>query len=85
MKVTLMCYVDVDEEPMESEVDLPSVPREGDHIRLTDSSQIFPAHVDGVVFSAFEHDRVEVWLSFATYDREEVRSLMDGAKNGAAW
>jgi hypothetical protein len=85
VRVVLMAHID-EEEHIEAEVDLPAIPRFGDYVGLTDSSQTFAARVDRVFFSAFQFDRVEVWLSFdGLYDRDEVRSLMEGAREGAQW
>jgi hypothetical protein len=82
MKITLMCLLCEDIMPIEAEVDLPMVPSPGFTIKLCHEAGITPARVEDVVLSTYDEERIEVWLSFKYYDREEIVDAMDGARRG---
>lgn len=80
MKVLLRLDPYDGNDPIENEIELPALPREGDRIEVWDAD--YPAWllVDGVVFTAYAPDRIEVWVRAEdTYDGEQAERLVRNA------
>jgi hypothetical protein len=78
MEILLKADLKDGSDALEVIVDLPIVPREGDYIEICYESGIEYPVVDAVVLSY--NGLAEAWLKFEMYDVDEIRHIMEGAK-----
>lgn len=80
MEILLKADLKDGSDALEAIIDLPIVPREGDYIEICYESGIEYPVVDAVILSS--NGLAEAWIKFETYDIDEIRHIMEGARQG---